>query len=282
LSHDPQAWTGLTFSLKAHKFYFGLTQAVVADPDFGLSQGQLSSQESNLEPGLGGKLLWVGELDDSGRALVVAGNIAGAATLTATADVNAQKQSVRDGIVDFLVMSLDEGLRILKNEIRKRQTVAVCVGAAFEVVEREMVERGVQPDLFREGVIVAVERHRMSRESAGDPELDPMGMEALVIWRVDAAPAPALPKLDAIALDCLEARAEFARRWIRLAPRYVGRLAHGVHLLISDREFAASFVERVREQERRGEIGFQGQIRVTYAGGSEENNFSLPDPNLAG
>jgi hypothetical protein len=231
---------------------------------------------------LGGKLLWVGELDDSGRALVVAGNIAGAATLTATADVNAQKQSVRDGIVDFLVMSLDEALRILKNEIRKRQAVAVCVGVAFEVVEREMVERGVQPDLFREGVIAATERPRMSRESAADPELDPMGMEALVIWRVDVAAAPALPKLDAIALDCLEAGAEFARRWIRLAPRYVGRLAHGVHLLRSDREFAASFVERVREQERRGEIGFEGQIQVSHAGGSEEHNFALPKPNLVG
>ncbi len=44
--------------------------------------------------------------------------------------------------------SLDEALRILKNEIRKRETVAVCVAAAPETVEREMLERGVLPDLL--------------------------------------------------------------------------------------------------------------------------------------
>ena len=56
-----------------------------------------------------------------------AANIAGAASLSATADVATQKQAIRDGVVDFLVTSLDEAARILKNEIRKRQPVAVCV-----------------------------------------------------------------------------------------------------------------------------------------------------------
>ena len=64
---------------------------------------------------------------NQGRALVVAANIAGAATLAATADRAAQKQALRDGVADFLVTSLDEALRILKNQLRKRETVAVCV-----------------------------------------------------------------------------------------------------------------------------------------------------------
>ena len=81
------------------------------------------------EPTLGGKLLYIGELDPAGRALAVAGNIAGVASLCASADPAIQKQAVRDGVVDFLVTSLDEALRILKNEIRKREPVAVCVGA---------------------------------------------------------------------------------------------------------------------------------------------------------
>ena len=34
---------------------------------------------------------------------------------------------MRDGVIDFLVTSLDEALRILKNEMRKRTAVAVCV-----------------------------------------------------------------------------------------------------------------------------------------------------------
>jgi hypothetical protein len=266
LAHDPQALAGYSFSLEAYKFYFGLTQAMDAER----SSGQVPSPKPSPEPGLGGRLLWVGELDGAGRAMVVAGNISGAATLAATADSNAQKQAIRDGIVDFLVTSLDEALRILKNEIRKRQTVAVCVGAAPELIERAMLERGVQPDLYREGVIAASEwsdaQHRPG-------EFDPIGDQALVIWRVDAAPAVGLPKLDAIALDCLDSEDEFARRWIRLAPRYMGRLGHGVHLLVSNRKFAARFVERVRELERRGEIAFQGQIQVSHSDRNDEYSF---------
>ncbi len=85
----------------------------------------------------------------------MAANIAGAASLVATADRAAQKQAIRDGVADFLVNSLDEALRILKNQLRKRETVAVCVGLAPEAVEREMQERGVLPDLLRRDV-----RHR--------------------------------------------------------------------------------------------------------------------------
>jgi hypothetical protein len=46
-----------------------------------------------------------------------------------------------------------------------------------------------------------------------------------------------------------------------------------VHLFICNREFAASFVELVREQVRLGEIAFQGQIQVSYSDRSEEYNF---------
>jgi urocanate hydratase len=255
LAHDPHAWTGYTFSLETFKFYCGLTQASHSD------------RQPDQDPGLGGKLLWAGELDESGRALVVAGNIAGAATLTATADVNAQKRAVREAIVDFLVTSLDEALRILKNEIRKRQTVAVCVGAAPDLMEREISERGVQPDLYRRDIIAAAER------PSKPGELDPRGDRALVIWRVHAGPQVVLPKLDAIAIDCLASADEFARRWIRLSPRYIGRLEHGVHLLIGNPGFAVRFVERVGEQFRRGEIRFEGQIQVSYPDRNEEYCF---------
>ena len=87
--------------------------------------------------------------------MVVAANIAGAATLVATADRAAQRQAIRDGVADFLVNSLDEALRILKNQLRKRETVAVCVGLAPEAVEREMKERGVAPDLLRADARIA-------------------------------------------------------------------------------------------------------------------------------
>ena len=107
---------------------------------------------ADREAGLGGRLFYVGDLDDIGRACVVAANIAGAATLVATSDRAAQKQAIRDGVTDFLVNSLDEALRILKNQLRKRETVSVCVSLSPTTVEGEMKERGVEPDLLRHDV----------------------------------------------------------------------------------------------------------------------------------
>ena len=46
--------------------------------------GLISAANPGPEPSLGGKLFYAGELDTAGRAMVVAANIAGAATLTAT------------------------------------------------------------------------------------------------------------------------------------------------------------------------------------------------------
>jgi urocanate hydratase len=239
---------------------------------------------------LGGKLLYVGELDQAGRALVVAGNVAGAASLSATADSASPKQAIRDGVVDFLVTSLDEALRILKNEVRKGETVAVCVGVAPEQIEREMRERGVQPDLLRQGASPGASSNPEGPSRDVQPETpwsrkplnkNPMSVPALVQWRVDSAPARWLPKLDSIALDCLAPKNESARRWLRLAPRYLGRLAQGVRLVSSDREFAATFIERVRESFSAGEIQVPAQIQVSSSDGPEEYNFTPSRPPVS-
>ena len=136
---------------------------------------------------------------------MIAGNIAGAATLAATADIDTQKQAVRDGVVDFLVTSLDEALRILKNEIRKRNTVAVCVSASPAQIAREMLERGVQPDLLREQFTTSADES----ESADVRLLsvfEEMGEGVVTSWAVSSSPANWLPKIDAIALDLSRSR----------------------------------------------------------------------------
>lgn len=224
--------------------------------------------EAGTGPGLGGKLLYAGELDDAGRALVVAGNIAGAATLAATADPATQKQVIRDGVVDFLVTTLDEALRILKNEIRKGETVAVCVAAAPEAVESEMTARGVAPNLLRDAVL------RNLNFSAAGP--------VSVSWRVATAPAQWLPRLDAIAADCLGGEAASARRWLRLAPRYLGRMAHGERLVAADADFARRFLERVRHQVEVAQIAVPVTVRVCDAAGCEEHLFASAIEPVAG
>ncbi len=243
----------LEFALEAERFYAGLVGLV--------SEARPGSAQEN-DPGLGGKLLYAGELDARTRALVAAANIAGAATLAVTADPAAQKQAIRDGVVDFVVNSLDEALRILKNQIRKRETVAVCVAAAPEAVESEMLERGVRADLLGPGGSADPESAALF--PSGIPRIEAAGTgegEVFVAWRVAAAPALWLPKVDRIAGDCLPPAAWAARRWLRLAPRFLGRLAAGVRLLRVDEPTAQRFLKRVGESVERGEIGVPVEIQ---------------------
>ncbi len=172
--------------------------------------------------GLGGKLLFAGEADSVGRRLVRAANIAGAASLAASADAAMLRRAMREGAVDFVVNSLDEALRILKNEIRKQQPVAVGVSIAPAMIAREMDERGVQPDL-------------LAPELPGDPDMqpflsrgarrvEPQWLPAGVNFNVVPIPEdwqqPAAA-FDLLLLDCLPPNDAVNRRWIQFAPRYL-------------------------------------------------------------
>ncbi len=195
------------------------------------------------------------------RPLLVAANIAGAASLAATADTAAQKQAIHDGVADFLVTSLDEALRILKNEIRKRETVSVCIAADPHAVEAEMIERGVLPDLLAPGTTFAQGRHRL------DPPM-PSRDSVSLSWSVAASPARWLPKIDAMAIDCLGSEATIAalsaRRWLRLAPRYLGRLANNLRLLRCSRPLADAIRMRIESAVLAGEIDVP--VRVALDG----------------
>ncbi|MGO8759283.1 MAG: hypothetical protein ACLQG3_14285 [Terracidiphilus sp.] len=239
-----------------------------------LAESRLASPET----GLAGKLFFAGELDDPGRALAAAANIAGAATLAATSDRAAQKQALRDGIADFLVNSLDESLRILKNQLRKRETVAVCVALAPAEVEREMIERGVVPDLLRRDLHIAQRHEALLLQEGEETEFDLTGIPAVVIWRVDSPLPKELAKLDEIALACLDEDDWAARRWLRLAPRYLGRLAEGLRILEARREFAERFIARVRNAVEHGEIGRAVEIRSICGGEGEEHRFAPKEP----
>jgi hypothetical protein len=225
------------------------------------SVGETGLGESGFdETGLGGKLLYAGDLDEPARIFTVAANIAGAATLAASADPSAARQAMRDGVVDFLVNSLDEALRILKNQVRKREPVAVCVSVAADSIEREMRARGVVSDLsFSEDFTGA---HVRWKELTGEPTRKPHDHGTPVeshapgqggevgegrtwfTWRVCDAPALWLPKLDALALDSLSPEDGLARRWIERAPRYLGRLAHNARTLHITQQQTAQILAR--------------------------------------
>jgi hypothetical protein len=238
----------------------------------------LESPPAHPETGLGGKLFYAGELDEAGRALLVAANIAGAATLAATADRAAQKQALRDGVADFVVNNLDEALRILKNQLRKRETVAVLVALPPSEVESEMNERGVSPDLLRLNVPVAPSHEALVFHDGEETEFDLGKIPAIVTWRVESSLPKDLAALDEIALACLDPEDWKSRRWLHLSPRYLGRMAHGLRLLDCNRVFAARFSERVFQHVERGEIAFAFEILSYIRGIPDEFRYAPTKP----
>lgn len=240
---EPAAATSDLLQIEAYGLYCALMR----------SASSANAGDPETELNLGGKLLYVGDLDAHGRAMVIAGNVSGSATLSATADSAVQKLAIRDGVVDFVVTSLDEALRILKNEVRKRATVAVCVGAAPSAVKSEMIERGVLPDLVFEG------KHGEQCDApdfgSGTREVQltaPDDGLAFLTWQVALAPARWMAKLDAIALGYLSSDWR-ARRWIRLSPRYCGRSAQARRAfycaLDSAKEIISGFAAHVQDGE---------------------------------
>ena len=245
-----------------------------------LISGVDSSPEPGADSALGGQLFYAGRLSLQGRATVVAANIAGAASLAAEPDLTLQKSALRDGVVDFLVNSLDEALRILKNQIRKGETGAVCVAAAPEMVEAEMLERGVLPDLvctFESGK----DSPFISQGARQIPALAIDDNLEMVGWCVASAPAQWLPKLDAIAMDCVPDQDWQSQRWLRLSPRYLGRLAKAVRVLFCDRDAAAEFVRRVQDGVERGEVPVAVEIQVSGLGMRRGFRFAPRDSKSA-
>jgi hypothetical protein len=205
-------------------------------------------RNSDAESGLGGRLLYAGEPDKFACRLLRAANIAGEASLAASASAGALRQAMRQGVIDFVVNSLDEALRILKNEIRKHDPVAVGVSLNPENIAREMILRGVLPDL-------------LAPHLSGTPELDTFVEQGA--RRVEEAPLPvglrfltlSIPSgwthrtaaIDAVMLGCLAPGDSLNRRWLRLAPRYLGAEARRLRSLACNEHTAAQIMERVAQ-----------------------------------
>ncbi len=111
----------------------------------------LSLSQTSRDPGresLGGKLLLRPLLDADGIAVLVAASIAGAASLCVDAEADRLREGLRGGFVDFVVSTLDEALRILKNEIRRARPISVGLTGDPQSCIDAMIERGLQPDLL--------------------------------------------------------------------------------------------------------------------------------------
>jgi urocanate hydratase len=215
---------------------------------------------------LGGKFLLYPQLDAHGAAITIAANIAGVATLGIDHGPERLKQGIRHGYCDFLVNHLDEALRILKNEVRKKQPVSVCLQADFAVTLHEIVARGVQPDILAfptgsddaqlliERGAIALEANEHQPQSSPEVESHPDPKELIAVnWTAKSAAALSLPKVDALAAEILP-RNDPRQRWLKFAPRYLGRPMSGSHYLKMTAEEASRFTSLITEATNSGII----------------------------
>jgi urocanate hydratase len=104
--------------------------------------------EKHFDGDLAGKLIVSGGMGGMGGAQPLAATMNGAAFLGIDVDPERIKKRLRTGYCDFMVTTLDEALRILKNAVRKKENVSVgLVGNCADVIP-ELAERGVVPDIL--------------------------------------------------------------------------------------------------------------------------------------
>src|SRR3984893_9014693 len=96
---------------------------------------------------LAGKLIVSGGMGGMGGAQPLAATMTGAAFLGIDVDPERIKKRLKTGYCDFMVTTLDEALRTLKNAVRKKENVSVgLVGNCADIIP-ELAERGVVPDI---------------------------------------------------------------------------------------------------------------------------------------
>lgn len=175
---------------------------------------------------LAGKLLFRSGFDRDGVAILLAASITGAASLCVDADSAPLREGLRHGLCDFVVNSLDEALRILKNEVRRSRPVSVGVTKAPSLCIEEMLNRGLQPDLVSPGASANDAPHFLERGAIPVPEAPAeLNGTSLLLWTA-TEPAHTLPRLAVMAgeaLDPAHPDTPARRRWLETAPRYLGR-----------------------------------------------------------
>jgi len=101
-----------------------------------------------IQPAWGGSVILSLGLDEAGSALAIAGNIAGAVTLAIDNDPTRLREVVRTGACDFVVNTLDEAIRAMKNEVRKHSPLSIALAVDPARAIPEILDRGLAPQLF--------------------------------------------------------------------------------------------------------------------------------------
>jgi hypothetical protein len=182
----------------------------------------------HLRPDWGGQLILNIGLTD--QAIPLASNIAGAVCLSLEQDPALARNALRTGACDFVVNTLDEALRALKNEVRQHKPLSVGLqGNQFHILT-EILERGLAPQLVTNLNDPAT---LQTFKTQGATTLSSVEAETLVNsiteqnhWTAHDYPQPnpaALKSFDTHAVTLLPPNDDLRRTWLTSAPRLFPR-----------------------------------------------------------
>lgn len=152
----------------------------------------------------GGQLVFTAGEGSAATGLPAAVSIAGGCTLVLDPDAAAVKSVFRQGGVDFVVNTLDEAVRVLKNEIRQHKPLSVALIAPLQASLDEMAERGLRPDL--------------DTTAGFEDRLTPW--LAARSWSEMSVSGVSLRALDAQLLELLPPDDTLRRRWLQRIAHY--------------------------------------------------------------
>jgi hypothetical protein len=193
----------------------------------------------------GGALIVACGLNPQGAALALASNIAGAVCLSIESNPALLKEALRSGSCDFMVNTLDEALRTMKNEVRKHRPLSVGLQGDPAQVLQEILELGVTPELFTDLTGSSAHQeaiHTFKSSGAlivhlestppveGEEILDACALldrfaheRQWLLHSFSFGTQAALRAFDAHALTLLPADDHIRRRWLQAVPRILQR-----------------------------------------------------------
>lgn len=232
--------------------------------------------------GLAGLLLTCVGFGLEDAELALATTISGGTFLGIDPSTEHLKTAVRNGSCDFMVNTLDESLRVLKNELRKKKSLSVGLLGDATATLHAMVERGVQPDLvadcgesnhtaggdYPSALLLLIERGTVPVDTrALNHSLDSGFLE--LIWT--AASIADLRRMDELALQQLPEDDSIRRRWLQQAPGYFHRQRPLQRVLGMHSEEVSRLAEDFQKAISAGEIQSPATLRWQTAAGSKQS-----------
>ena len=182
---------------------------------------------------------------DAGAALALAAAIAQGCFMGLESEAASLKRAVQTGACDFMVNTLDEALRVLKNELRKGTPLSVGLLCQPPPVLDEMVVRGVQPDLIAGCSEEPALAELVGRGAARLPDSPDISAQKDALVRLHAASLADMRRLDALTAP-LVAEDPILRDWMQHAPAYFSRQLPPLRVVALSQGQIAQLRDRLR------------------------------------